>query len=95
MSKKISIEHPNHAVHLKRLNRVIGQIQGVKKMIEDRRYCADILTQTRAASSALKSIELAILERHLGHCVADAMTSRNQSKASEKIDELVKLIGRF
>ncbi len=95
MAKKDTSKHPDHTGHVKKLNRVIGQIEGVKRMIEDRRYCPDILTQTRAAASALKSIELSILESHLGHCVADAFSSNNLSKANAKIDELVSIVKRF
>ena len=50
-------KHPDHSTDIKRLNRIVGQIEGIKKMIEDKRYCQDILTQTKAASSALKSLE--------------------------------------
>lgn len=87
--------HPDHSIHVKRLNRMIGQLEGVKRMIEERRYCPDILTQTRAAASALKAIELAILETHLRHCVAEAMLSTNVREATSKVEELVKVVGRF
>lgn len=87
--------HPSHLAHLKRMNRVIGQLQGIKRMIEERRYCPEILVQTRAASAALRSIEVAILETHVGHCVNDAFESRSLNESSEKIRELVELIKRF
>ncbi len=95
MSKKTASLHPDHTTHVKKLNRVIGQLQGVKRMIEDRRYCVDILTQTRAAASALKSIELTILESHLVHCVHDVLNSSDLSKATKKVDELVGVVRRF
>ena len=87
--------HPDHAEHLKKLNRVIGQLEGIKRMIEGRRYCPDILTQTRAAMAAIKSVELSIFEKHLGHCVSDAMNSEDPANASSKISELVNLVKRF
>lgn len=101
MSKKTSHTkldvpiHPTHVESLKKLNRVIGQLQGVKRMIEERRYCPDILTQTRAASAALKSLEIGIFERHLEHCVADAFESKNISETKQKIEELVNIAKRF
>ena len=95
MSKRVSQSHPSHAVHIKRLNRVIGQLQGVQRMIEEHRYCPEILAQTRAAASALKSIEISILETHLGHCVNDVLNSTSPTKASSKIEELVQLVKRF
>ncbi len=88
-------EHPSHLAHINRMNRVIGQLQGIKRMIEERRYCPDILTQTRAASAALRGIEIAILETHLGHCVKDAFESKSLSESSKKITELVEVMKRF
>lgn len=87
--------NPSHELQLGRLNRVVGQLQGIKRMIEEGRYCPDILTQTRAASSALKSIEIAILETHLCHCVTDALSSRDANNSQKKINELIELIKRF
>lgn len=64
-------------------------------MIEDGRHCTDILTQLRAARSALKSIEASVLEDHLQSCVKDAMMSGNQKEAAEKLTELKDLFKRF
>lgn len=93
--KNESTLHPSHVAHLNRMNRVIGQLQGIKRMIEERRYCPDILTQTRAASAALRGIEIAILETHLGHCVKDAFESKSLNESSKKISELVELMKRL
>lgn len=90
-----SISNPDHSLHVKRLNRIIGQLVGVKRMVEERRYCPDILTQTRAAASALKAVELLILETHLRHCVAEAINAPDSSRAAKKIEELVDVVGRF
>jgi DNA-binding FrmR family transcriptional regulator len=64
-------------------------------MIEERRYCPDILTQLRAVASATKSLEATILEEHLGSCVADVFKFDNMDEQKEKITELVKLFKRF
>jgi CsoR family transcriptional regulator, copper-sensing transcriptional repressor len=88
---KAHSKHPDHSALVKKLNRVIGQVQGVQRMIEDNRYCPDILMQSRAAASALKAVELAILETHLRHCVKEAMSASNPSQADEKIRELLEL----
>jgi len=90
-----SNKYPDHSKEISRLNRISGQLEGVRKMIEERRYCPDILTQLRAVSSAAKSLEATILEAHLGSCVADAFKSDNAKEQKEKITELVKLFKRF
>ena len=64
-------------------------------MVEEGRYCADILIQTRAAAGALKKIELTILKTHMNHCVTDAFREKAPSKATKKIAELVKIMERF
>ena len=87
--------HPDHSTHLKKLNRVIGQLQGVQRMIENRRYCPDILTQTRAAAAALKAVELKILQSHMESCVQTALKSRNAAGANEMLQEVVDLLQRF
>lgn len=88
-------KHPDHSIHIIKLNRLIGQLEGVRRMIEERRYCPDILIQSRAAASALKNVELAIFETHLRHCVSEALNSPDGRKAAMKVEELVKVVGRF
>ena len=83
--------HPDHGKELKRLNRIIGQLEGVRRMVEDRRYCHDILMQTRAATSAIKAFETQVLECHLRHCVTTAVLSKRPAERDEKIKELVDL----
>lgn len=87
--------HPDHSVQLARLNRVIGQIEGIKRMIEARRYCPEILVQTRAVSAALKSIELGILGKHVRHCVSEALVTKNLKQSEVKIEELISVLDRF
>jgi len=88
-------EKPNllHTGNLPRLNRISGQIEGIKKMIEDGRYCPEIIAQLRAVRSAVKSVEANILQTHLQHCVAQSFAS--EADRMEKIEELKKLFDRF
>ena len=83
----------DHSDNLPRLNRIIGQVEGVKKMIEDKRYCTDIIMQIRAVRSALKSVESNILQKHLQHCVAQSFTT--QEDRSQKIEELKALFDKY
>lgn len=91
----MSKEHPCHKAEIKKLNRVSGQVEGIKKMIDDGRYCPEIITQLRAARSALKSIEANILEEHLQSCVSDAMVSGDKKQTAKKIEELITLFKRY
>ena len=83
---------PNHLENLPRLNRISGQIDGVKKMIEEGRYCVDIINQIKAARSALKSVEKNILEKHIKHCVAASFQSSQTEQ--QKIAELLDLFDK-
>ncbi len=83
----------DHRDSINRLNRIRGQIEGIIRMIEEQRYCPDILTQTAAVKSAIKSVEMEILDRHLRHCVRDAMESGE--KVDEHLRELDRVIKRF
>ena len=84
--------HPCHKQEIPRLNRVIGQLEGVKKMIEDGRYCPDIITPRRAGRFSVKAVESNILKKHLQHCVAQSFTDADKDK---KIEELKMLFDRF
>ncbi len=90
-SAKDTSMHPDHSVVKGRLNKIRGQIDGVEKMINEKRYCVDILTQLKASSSALKSIEGIILKKHLNHCVQDVFLLKDTDQIETKIDEIVKL----
>lgn len=85
----------DHSKELPRLNRISGQVEGVKKMIEKHMYCPDILTQLRAVRSAVNSVEASILEAHLDSCVTDAFKSGNRGQAAKKMNELKELYRRF
>jgi len=89
MSTKIGADHKNQ---ITRINRIEGQVRGIKSMIEEDKYCVDIINQIKAIRSALKSVEFIILEKHLNCCVKDAASKSNKKDIDEKIDELMKLI---
>lgn len=79
----------------KRLKRIAGQVRGVLQMIDDDRYCIDVLTQTAAVRAALQKVEEEILRDHVSHCVADAFTEGDIEEQRTKIDELVNTVGRM
>ena len=81
-----------HGETLNRLSRIAGQVQGVRRMVEEEKYCIDIITQIQAARSALRSVELQILQKHMQHCVSDAFASGDQKDANEKMDELLRVM---
>ena len=85
-----SHQHPDHSAEIKRIRRILGQLEGVQRMIEERRYCIDILNQTKAITSAIHSLEAALLQKHLEHCVSDALSS-SEPLRNEKIKEVLDL----
>ncbi len=80
---------------VKRLHRIEGQVRGVERMVEDDRYCIDVLTQIAAVNTALESLAFQILDDHVKHCVAGALTSGDESVAQEKSAELLAAVHRF
>lgn len=86
--------HPDHTSALARLRKIKGQIAGIEKMIENKRYCVDILTQFRAVSAALNAIEMAVFEKHVMSCVKDAMDSKKPKEVERKVQELSRLISK-
>ncbi|BDX34898.1 hypothetical protein TUM20985_54450 [Mycobacterium antarcticum] len=92
-----AIEHgysPHKENYAKRLRRIEGQVRGVAKMIEDDKYCIDILTQISAVNSALQSVALGLLEEHLGHCVSHAV-AEGGAEADKKLAEASAAIARL
>ncbi|WP_020500648.1 metal-sensitive transcriptional regulator [Sciscionella marina] len=91
-------EHPgyaeNKAAHLRRLKRIEGQVRGLARMVEEDKYCIDVLTQVSATTRALQSASLALLDEHLRHCVSDAI-SDGGDEAEEKIAEANDAIARL
>ena len=78
-----------------RMNRITGQIAGIQRMVNEDRYCVDILTQTSAVVAALRTVEDIIMENHLNTCVADAIRSNNPDEQKEKIAEVMTVITRL
>lgn len=79
---------------LKRLRRVEGQVRGVAQMVEDDRYCIDVLTQISAATKALQSVALGLLDDHIRHCVAHAISVGGED-AEQKLDEATAAVARL
>ena len=77
---------------LNRLKRIEGQVRGIQSMVEEDRYCVDILVQTSAIQSALKNVGFAVTERHIKHCVTDAI---QKGEGEETIDELMSVLKQF
>jgi len=78
----------------RRLSRIEGQVRGVSKMVEEERYCIDIVTQISAVRAALRRVEEEVLRDHVAHCVEHAISSGNKADQREKIAELMAVIGR-
>jgi DNA-binding FrmR family transcriptional regulator len=81
--------------YLRRLRRIEGQVRGLEKMVEDDKYCIDILTQVSAATRALQSVALGLLDDHLGHCVAQAAAQGGEvadAKVREASDAIARLV---
>jgi DNA-binding FrmR family transcriptional regulator len=87
--------HARHIGQLERLRRIEGQVGGLVRMVEEERYCVDILTQIRAARAALRRVEEAVLREHVEHCVAAAIRSGDPAEQKTKVDELLDVVGRF
>lgn len=83
------------AALVKRLHRIEGQVRGIERMVEDDRYCIDVLTQISAVSTALESLALKILDDHVRHCVAGALQSGDEADGRAKVDELLDAVQRF
>lgn len=91
----MSNQMTTHEVELVRLRRIEGQIRGVQKMIEEKRYCVDILTQLTSIVGAIKSVEENILERHLKGCVRQSFVKGSKEDKAQKIDEVVDVLKKF
>jgi DNA-binding FrmR family transcriptional regulator len=90
--KKHTITHEENKA---RLARIEGQVRAVGRMINDGEYCIDIITQIQAARSALQSVSKIILEKHIKHCVADALEAQNHIDIEEKMNEIMTVIKRM
>jgi DNA-binding FrmR family transcriptional regulator len=79
---------------LKRLQRIEGQVRGLARMVEDDRYCIDVVTQISAVRAALRAVEDEILRDHAGHCIEHAIASGNKAEQRRKVAELMDVLGR-
>lgn len=84
--------HPKHDDQIVRLNRIEGQVRGIKKMVEENRYCIDIIQQCNSVTAALHEVKKNILQKHLNHCVLESFRSGDPQAAQKKIDEIAKLM---
>jgi DNA-binding FrmR family transcriptional regulator len=82
------------AATLKRLARVEGQVRGIARMVEEDRYCIDVITQLSAVRAALRRIEEAVLSDHVGHCVEHAIRSGDRAEQRRKVSELMEVFRR-
>jgi len=90
--KEQTTTHLDEIVSLKRIE---GQIRGIQKMIEEKRYCIDILTQLSSIVGAIRRVEENILNRHLRGCVRDSFTKGNKENRGEKMDEVIEVLQKF
>jgi CsoR family transcriptional regulator, copper-sensing transcriptional repressor len=80
---------------VRRLHRIEGQVRGIERMLEEDRYCIDVLTQIAAVNTALESLAFRILDGHVNHCVAGALASGDADEAETKSKELLDAVHRF
>ena len=86
------MSHPSHKKQLPSLKRIEGQIRGISKMVEEERYCMDILNQIKAVRNALSAVEGKVLKSHLQACIKDAL--KDDEKLDIKVNELLKTLKR-
>ncbi|MDP8229712.1 MAG: metal-sensitive transcriptional regulator [Candidatus Gorgyraea atricola] len=84
--------HPEQLVPLKRIE---GQVKGIQRMIDEKRYCVDIITQIHSIIGALYRVENNIFRKHIDGCVVHALKGKSKSEKEKKVDEIVNLIQRF
>jgi CsoR family transcriptional regulator, copper-sensing transcriptional repressor len=91
MKKAIAVDPDIKTRNLKRLRRIEGQVRGLQKMVEDERYCAEIMTQISSVHEALRAVGRELMRNHLKHCATSAIKS-GDGKANEMYDELVEMM---
>jgi DNA-binding FrmR family transcriptional regulator len=84
-----------HQEQLQFLRKIEGQVAGIQRMIEEKRYCVDILTQIRSIIGALHRVEGQIFKKHLDGCVAGALKGKSETEKQKKIDEVIELLEKF
>lgn len=94
MDKKLSDKNNKQDI-IKRLNRIEGQVKGIQKMVEDERYCVDVLIQISAIKSAINKVGNIILENHIKGCVSNSIKNGDSAQLEEVISELMSTINKF
>lgn len=94
MDKKLSDKNNKQDI-IKRLNRIEGQVKGIQKMVEDERYCVDVLIQISAIKSAINKVGNIILENHIKGCVSNSIKNGDSAQSEEVISELMSTINKF
>jgi DNA-binding FrmR family transcriptional regulator len=84
-----------HEEQLQYLRKIEGQVRGIQRMIEEKRYCVDIITQIHSIIGALQSVENEVFKKHINGCVIQALRGKSESEKQKKIDEVIKLIAKF
>lgn len=90
--KAVGVDSEIKASNLRRLRRLEGQIRGLQRMVEEDRYCADILTQVSSVQEALRSVARALMRNHLSHCASQAIRTGSTEERQAMYDELLELI---
>ena len=90
--KAVGVDPEIKAANHKRLRRIEGQIRGLQKMVEEDRYCADVITQVASVQEALRGVARNLMRNHLHHCAAKALRSGKKEEAQAMYDELLELI---
>ena len=88
-------QYPYHEEQAHALKRIEGQIRGVQKMIQEQKYCMDILTQLHAVVGAIMRVEDKVLRRHIEHCVVNAAKGKSDLDKQKKIDEVMEILTKF
>ncbi len=92
--KALAVDPEIKRSNLTRLRRIEGQVRGLHKMVEEERYCADIVVQIASVQQALRGVARALLKNHLRHCATDAIQSGDEKRMSEQYEELLDLVYR-
>lgn len=92
---KVSNSHPDHTGEIHRINRAIGQLNGISRMITAGEYCPNIVTQIQATRAALKALEVIIIKQHINSCVRNAIQSNCTKQADIKLTELIELLKKL
>lgn len=89
------VHKTTHAENLIALRRIEGQVKGIQRMIEGKKYCVDIVNQVHASANALRRVAEKILAKHMEHCVVDALKGKSETEKLKKIDEIMGIMKRL